>query len=127
VAASSSPLHRLSELGQSVWISTSTKDPAYGDVRYVEELIGPDTVTTMPEPTLLAFDDHGTVAPTLQQGLEDARRLLPRLAAAGLDHQDVAETLEAEGVAKFAASSMRLLARLAAKQHALTAPTPARR
>ena len=63
-----------------LWASTSTKNPAYRDVLYVEELIGPDTVNTMPEETLLAFQDHGRVAPTLERGVDEAHRLLERLA-----------------------------------------------
>lgn len=68
-----------------LWASTSTKNPAYRDVLYVEELIGPDTVNTMPEPTLHAFQDHGTVAPTLERGIDEAHRLLEQLAAIGVD------------------------------------------
>src|SRR6185437_2767402 len=84
-----------------LWASTSTKNPAYRDVRYVEELIGRETVNTMPEPTLLAFENHGQVAPTLQRGLEDAKRLLGQLADAGIDYNDVVETLESDGIQKF--------------------------
>lgn len=106
-----------------LWASTSTKNPAYRDVRYVEELIGPDTVNTMPEPTLLAFQDHGTAAPTLERGLDEAHRLLEQLAAAGVDYDDVVETLEAEGVEKFARSVSQLFAELDTKRQALLATT----
>lgn len=104
-----------------LWASTSTKNPAYRDVLYVEELIGPDTVNTMPEPTLLAFQDHGTVAPTLERGLDEAHRLLEQLKSVGVDYDDVVETLEAEGVEKFAHSVSQLHAELDAKQQTLLA------
>ncbi len=104
-----------------LWASTSTKNPAYRDVLYVEELIGPDTVNTMPEPTLLAFQDHGTVAPTLERGLDDAHRLLEQLKAVGVDYDDVVEMLEAEGVQKFARSVSQLHAELDSKRQTLLA------
>jgi transaldolase len=92
-----------------LWASTSTKNPAYRDVLYVEELIGRDTVNTMPEETIAAFQDHGEVAPTLETGLEEARDFLARLEQAGVDYDDVVETLEREGVEKFADSFEELL------------------
>jgi transaldolase len=92
-----------------LWASTSTKNPAYSDVLYVEELIGRETVNTMPEETMLAFQDHGRVAPTLEQGLDDARRVFEGIAAAGIDYDDVTLTLEREGVEKFADSFAGLL------------------
>jgi transaldolase len=104
-----------------LWASTSTKNPAYRDVLYIEELIGPETVNTMPEPTLLAFQNHGFVAPTLEQGLEEAQRLLERLAEVGIDYDDVVETLEAEGIEKFVGAFAKLLAGLEEKRQALTA------
>jgi transaldolase len=102
-----------------LWASTSTKNPAYRDVRYVEELIGPATVNTMPESTLRAFADHGEVASTLERGLEDAQRLLGELKEAGIDYNNVVETLEAEGIAKFSDAFAKLLARLEAKKQDL--------
>jgi transaldolase len=104
-----------------LWASTSTKNPAYSDVLYVEPLIGPETVSTMPEETIRAFQDHGRVALTLEEGVEEARRLFEEIAAAGVDYDDVTETLEAEGVAKFADSFAALLDRIRAKQGALAA------
>jgi transaldolase len=92
-----------------LWASTSTKNPDYRDVIYVEELIGPETVNTMPEETIRAFQDHGEVAPTLEQGLEEARRVFEDLERAGVDYDDVVETLEREGVEKFADSFEELL------------------
>jgi transaldolase len=92
-----------------LWASTSTKNPEYRDVMYVEELIGPETVNTMPEETILAFQDHGRVAPTLTQDVDAARKLLDDLAAAGIDYDDVTDTLEREGVQKFSDSFEELL------------------
>ncbi len=92
-----------------LWASTSTKNPAYRDVLYVEKLIGRDTVNTMPEETITAFQDHGEVEPTLERGLEKAEQLLVKLAEAGVDYDDVTETLEREGVEKFDASFEELL------------------
>jgi transaldolase len=92
-----------------LWASTSTKNPDYRDVLYVEELIGPETVNTMPEETIAAFQDHGEVAETLTRGLDSARKLFGELRDAGVDYDDVVETLEAEGVRKFADSFAELL------------------
>jgi transaldolase len=92
-----------------LWASTSTKNPEYRDVLYVEELIGPETVDTMPEETLQAFQDHGRVAETLTRDLDQARKLLDDLARAGVDYDDVVETLEREGVQKFSDSFEELL------------------
>jgi transaldolase len=98
-----------------LWASTSTKDPAYPDTLYVDGLIGPDTVTTLPEATIAAFEDHGTLAATLTEGVQDAQATLERLAAAGIDLDEVARGLEAEGVAAFATSYDRLLRLLKAR------------
>jgi transaldolase len=92
-----------------LWASTSTKNPAYRDVLYVEELIGPETVNTMPLETIRAFQDHGEVRDTLTEGVDEARTLLDELAAAGVDYGDVVETLEREGVDKFTDSFHELL------------------
>jgi transaldolase len=92
-----------------LWASTSTKNPAYRDVLYVEELIGPETVNTMPEETIEAFEDHGEVALTLEQDLDEARRVFERVAEAGVDYDDVVATLEREGVQKFSDSFAELL------------------
>ena len=104
-----------------LWASTSTKNPDYRDVIYVEELIGPDTVNTMPLETLRAFGDHGETRATLAQDLDGARKLLDDLVAAGVDYDDVVETLEAEGVQKFADSFEELLAGIRAKRSELAA------
>ncbi len=104
-----------------LWASTSTKNPAYRDVIYVEELIGPQTVNTMPEETIGAFQEHGRVALTLEQGIEEAREVLRRLAEAGIDYDDVTATLEREGVDKFAESFAELLEGIRAKSGELVA------
>ena len=110
---------RLAEQGASsqrcLWASTSTKNPEYRDVLYVEDLIGPLTVNTMPEETIQAFQDHGRVAETLEQGLDEARRTFERLEEAGVDYDDVTRTLEREGVEKFADSFAELLEGIRAK------------
>jgi transaldolase len=104
-----------------LWASTSTKNPDYRDVLYVEELIGPETVNTMPEETIRAFQDHGDVALTLGQGVDEARRLLDQLADAGVDYDDVVRVLEEEGVQKFADSFAELLDGISAKRGELAA------
>jgi transaldolase len=87
-----------------LWASTSTKNPRYRDVMYVEELIGPATVNTMPAQTFEAFAEHGRVAPTLQRDVAGARRVLDELAASGVDLAAITQELEDEGVAGFARS-----------------------
>ena len=84
-----------------LWASTSTKNPAYRDVLYVESLIGPDTVNTVPMETLNAFRDHGQPAARLEEGTEEARTVLAQLPAVGVDLAAVTEQLEAEGIQKF--------------------------
>ncbi len=122
---SGSEWEELERIGASpqrcLWASTSTKDPAYRDVVYVEELIGPNTVNTMPRETLLAFQDHGRARHTLEHGLDDAHRTLERLAQAGVDYADVVETLEREGVEKFANSVRELFDLIANKRNELVA------
>jgi transaldolase len=104
-----------------LWASTSTKNPAYRDVMYVEDLIGAMTVNTMPEETIRAFQDHGKVARTLEDGIDEAKTLLADLAAAGIDYDDVTETLEQEGVQKFADSFAELLEGIRGKSGELVA------
>jgi transaldolase len=104
-----------------LWASTSTKNPEYRDVLYVEELIGPDTVDTMPRETVEAFQDHGRVERTLDRDVDGARRTLERFAEAGVDYEDVVQTLEREGVEKFAKSFRDLFADLEAKRDQLVA------
>jgi transaldolase len=92
-----------------LWASTSTKNPDYRDVMYVEDLIGPETVDTMPEETIVAFQDHGEVALTLEQDLDEAKRVFERIAEAGVDYDDVVAVLEQEGVQKFSDSFAELM------------------
>ncbi len=87
-----------------LWASTSTKNPSYPDLLYVDSLIGPHTVNTLPDATVEAFEDHGTLARTVDQGVDDAEAHLARLGDAGVDMADVARRLEDEGVASFAKS-----------------------
>ncbi len=117
---------RLAALGATpqrcLWASTSTKNPAYRDVLYVEELVGPDTVNTMPLETIAAFEDHGEVrGDPLLEGVDEAHALLDELAAAGVDYDDVVETLEREGVEKFADSFSSLIGGIESKRAALAA------
>ena len=85
-----------------LWASTSTKDPDYPDVLYPENLVGPETVDTMPKSTIKAVMDHAEIRPTLEEDVEEAKELLGRLREAGLDYEDVTDTLEQEGIQKFA-------------------------
>ncbi|MDA8033045.1 MAG: transaldolase, partial [Actinomycetota bacterium] len=115
----------LAEAGARVqrplWASTSTKNPAYPDLLYVDQLVGRDTVNTMPAPTLDAFLDHGTVARTVDAGVDEARADLAALAEVGVDLEDVTATLEREGVESFARSFDDLMGSLEAKAEALGA------
>lgn len=110
---------RLADLGarpqRPLWASTSTKNPAYPDTLYVDELIGEGTVNTLPEATLEAFDDHGTPAATLDADPERARAEWDALADFGVDTAAVAARLEADGVRSFVDSFESLIADLAAK------------
>ena len=112
---------RGARLQRPLWASTSTKNPAYPDTLYVDNLIGPDTVNTLPEATIEAFEDHGTVARTIDADVDAAGEALAALATAGVDLAEVAEVLEAEGVAAFAKSFDELLDSLARRAEDLTA------
>jgi transaldolase len=98
-----------------LWASTSTKNPAYPDLLYVDSLIGPDTVNTMPDATVAAFVDHGVLARTVDADVDDARRTMDALAGVGVDVDDVAEVLEREGVASFEKSFDELISALSQK------------
>jgi transaldolase len=102
-----------------LWASTSTKNPTYRDVLYAEELIGPDTVNTLPSETIAAFLDHGAVARTLDAGLDEAHATLQALEQLGISMQLVTDELIAEGVASFARSFDELLAAIDAQRQAL--------
>ena len=112
---------RGARVQRPLWASTSTKNPAYPDLLYVDTLIGPDTVNTMPDATVAAFLDHGTVARTVDVGVDDAKATLDQLAAVGVDLDDVARTLEEEGVASFMKSYDELLSSLRDKANSLSA------
>jgi transaldolase len=117
---------RLADAGASrqrpLWASTSTKNPAYRDVMYVEELVGPATVNTMPLETLTAFADHGEVrGDTVLDAIDEARRLIDDLAAAGVDYEDVVATLETEGVQRFADAFDELIEGIEARRGELAA------
>jgi transaldolase len=99
-----------------LWASTSTKNPAYRDVLYVEDLIGPDTINTMPEETISAFQDHGEVRRTLEEGVDEARKVFEDVEAAGVSVDDVTRVLEEEGVQKFSESFAELLDGIRAKR-----------
>jgi transaldolase len=92
-----------------LWASTSTKNPDYPDLLYVDSLIGPETVNTMPDDTVLAFLDHGTVRRTVDTAADEPRLVLERLSEIGVDLADVAKTLEEEGVASFSKSFDELM------------------
>ena len=107
------------QLQRPLWASTSTKNPAYRDVLYVEQLIGPDTVNTMPPATLEAFRDHGVTARTVDADLGDAERLLADLAAVGISLETVTDRLLTDGLASFQKSFDTLVAGLERKTAAL--------
>ena len=115
----------LAALGASkqrcLWASTSVKDPSLRDTLYVDELIGPETISTMPAETIRAFQDHGRVALTLESGLDEAQHVFNQLYAAGVDYDDVVATLERDGIEKFIASFDELRRGIAAKRVQLAA------
>jgi transaldolase/glucose-6-phosphate isomerase len=112
---------KSAQVQRPLWASTSTKNPAYRDVMYVEDLIGPDTVNTIPPATLIAFKEHGRVAPTLETGVEEAGKTLKQLAAAGISYDTVTQKLLDDGVKAFADAFDKLLANLDAKRAKLLA------
>ncbi|MCC6653039.1 MAG: transaldolase [Candidatus Eisenbacteria bacterium] len=104
-----------------LWASTSTKNPAYRDVLYVEELIGPDTVNTIPPATLDAFNDHGVVETRIRNGMTDARALFGKLNALGVPVESLIDQLEGEGVKSFAKSYDDLLAAIETRRRDMVA------
>jgi transaldolase/glucose-6-phosphate isomerase len=99
-----------------LWGSTGTKNPNYSDIKYVQELIGPGSINTMPETTMMAFKDHGQVKITIEDSLEEAEGLLPRLRSIGIDIDEVAGQLEREGVQLFSDSFFSLLKEIGKKR-----------
>jgi transaldolase/glucose-6-phosphate isomerase len=113
---------RGARVQRPLWASTGTKNPAYSDVLYVENLIGPETVNTLPIETLRAFQDHGRApGPTIRDNLSDAAAALQRLEALGVELNAVAEKLQNDGVKAFAASFDHLMAALEGKRRSMTA------
>jgi transaldolase len=102
-----------------LWASTSVKNPAYPDTMYVDNLIGPDTVNTMPRPTIAAFLDHGTVERTVDQDVDAAHQTMEDLAAVGIDMDAVTKQLEEEGIASFVKSFESLLEGVGSKRSQL--------
>lgn len=116
---------RLAAMGahpqRPLWASTSTKNPAYPDTLYVDGLIGPDTVNTLPEVTIAAFEDHGRLTRSIDTDVQEAEQVMRRLESAGVDMDDVADSLEEAGVASFHRSFAEVLAALEAKADQLAA------
>ena len=110
---------RGARVQRPLWASTSTKNPDYPDTLYVDELIGPDTVNTLPDSTIEAFEDHGTISRTIDAGVDEARDVMANLVAVGVDIDDVTRLLEDEGVAAFEKSFDELLTALATKAEGL--------
>ena len=104
-----------------LWASTSTKNPAYNDVLYVQDLIAPNTVNTMPAPTIDAWNDHGDARLILEDGIDSARVTMDRLAAAGISIKEITDQLTVDGVKSFADSYDLLLKNVAGKTARLTA------
>ncbi len=105
-----------------LWASTSTKNPAYRDVLYVEELIGPDTVNTMPDSTFSAFRDHGAVRPTLEQGLDEAGQIMEALEELGISMAETTRQLQEEAVRLFVEPFDKLLSAIEAQCEAVAKP-----
>jgi len=118
---------RGARVQRPLWASTSTKNPAYRDVVYVEELIGPDTVDTMPPATIEAFLDHGVVARTVDQNVREAERVMAQLAELGIDFGAVTDKLLVDGLASFQKSFDSLIAGLERKTKTLGRPVGAGR
>jgi transaldolase len=114
---------RLAAKGAKVqrplWASTGTKNPAYSDVLYLDQLIGRDTINTVPPDTLRKFEEHGTVAPTLSGHEDAARTRMERLGRVGVDFDDVTRVLEDEGIEKFSKSYAALVGAIGRKREAL--------
>ena len=109
-----------------LWASTSTKSPAYSDIKYVEPLIGPNTINTLPMETINAYRDHGSPAPRLDEGVDRAEETLKRLASVGIDIDAATARLEKEGVDKFNQSYKQLLDTLEKKRAEMLAVRPDR-
>jgi transaldolase len=117
---------RGARVQRPLWASTSTKNPAYRDVMYVEDLIGPDTVNTMPPATIAAFADHGVTKRTVDTHLDEERALIAKLEKFGVSLTSVTDTLLRDGLASFEKSFDTLIAGLEAKRRTLGAAVTAR-
>ena len=126
-AFSSARWYRLRRAGANVqkplWASTSTKNPAYSDTLYIDTLVAPETVNTLPESALAAYEDRGPVSPTVLgiNELNDAVLVLDDLASAGVDYDDVTAKLEQQGVAGFVSSFRQMIGDIESKRDMLTA------
>ncbi len=111
---------RLRDAGARVqrplWASTGTKNPAYPDTKYVDGLIGKDTVNTVPKATLMAFHDHGKAAPTLEEGIDEAQDTLDKLAEVGIELERITDQLQEDGVEAFVDSFRKLIERIEGKR-----------
>jgi transaldolase len=107
-----------------LWGSAGTKNPNYSDIKYVEELLGPDSINTMPEATLKAFKDHGRAEITIHDKAEEAGRLFSELEEVGVDINQVTEQLESEGVKLFSDSFYLLLKEIAQKKNSFLTKNP---
>ena len=107
-----------------LWASTSTKNPAYSDILYVQELIGPHTVNTMPQKTLEDFLDHGEARLTLERGLDQAKRVMEKLEGLGVSMDEVTQELEDEGVESFARSFNSLIESIEKRRRSVGDATP---
>lgn len=107
------------QVQRPLWASTSTKNPAYPDTYYVDALVGPRSVNTMPPATLAAFKDHGQPENRIETGVDEARRVIDKLGSLGIAMSEVTEQLEREGVASFQASYRQLIAGVAARAEAI--------
>ncbi len=106
-----------------LWGSTGTKNPKYSDIKYVEELIAPDSINTLPEATIKAFKDHGQAKITITDGLKEAEKLFPELKSMGIDIREVTDQLEKEGVQLFSDSFFALLKEIAKKRDSFLSQT----
>ena len=102
-----------------LWASTGTKNPKYSDVIYVEPLVGPDTINTMPAATLAAYRDHGKPHTTIAEGVDEARCVLAQLGEVGVDLGAITSKLEDQGVEAFAKDYQKLLASITEKRRKL--------
>ena len=110
-------------LQRILWGSTGTKNPNYSDIKYVEELIAPDSINTLPEVTINAFRDHGQAKTTITDGLKEAERVFPELKSMGIDIREVTDQLEKEGVQLFSDSFFALLKEISKKRDSFLSQT----